>query len=165
MGSIQQALKEFSGATGSWSLYTANQTAGDWSTTYAAAYAAVITASNALVYGTQADQELAPVRNYTPSVAPPTSANAQLGMTWDIYGVDSVNGKQYLLASIPTANGDAGGSSVLLPGTDQADPDDTLVAALFTALDAVALLSPQGNAITADSYSMFLNQKRQTTKP
>lgn len=166
MGTINQTLKAYNNKTGSWSLLTANQTAGDWSTTYAAAYAAVIAAVSAIAFGTQADQLLAPVRNYTPDVSPPAQAAAQLGVVWDIYGVDSVNGRPYLLASVPTANADANaGSSILLPSSDQADPSETLVSDLFTALDAVALLSPEGNAITANSYEMFLNEKRRVARP
>lgn len=165
MGTITQAFKAYNAKTGSYSLLTADQSSANWDATYAAAYSTLTTAVEAIVRGTVADLMLAPVRTYTPNVAAPTDPDAQLGITWDLYGTDAINGRKYLLASIPVADPAPGGVNLLLPGSDQANPSTTLIGNLYTALDGVALLSPQGNVITASSYQMFLNEKRRTARP
>lgn len=165
MGTINQSIKAYNSKIGSYSLLTQDQNGADWSATYAAAYAAVTTAIEAIVRGSITDVLLAPVRTYTPNVAAPVDPDAQLGVTWDIYGTDAITGRTYLLASVPVADPAPGGVNLLLPGSDQANPAATLISNLYTALDGVALLSPQGNVITTGSYQTFLNEKRQTSKP
>lgn len=163
MGTIQQTKKEYSGKTASYSMRVEDVTPADWPTTVRAQFIAVTDAVDAITYGTNSDTLYAPDRTYTPNVAPPTTGNAQLGVRWDIFGVDDVNGRRYLVASIPTANAEPGGTNLLLPGSDQADSSETLVSNLFDALNDANLVTPEGNEFTDDSWTMFLNQRRDYT--
>lgn len=164
MGTISQTFKEYSSRTGSYSFRTADVSAANWATV-AADYAAVTNAVNAIVLGVQTDILYAPVRNFTPDVPPPLLGAAQLGVRWDIFATDDVSGRDYLMASIPTANADAGGSSLLRPSSDEADLNATLMSNLINALSAVDLLTPEGNAVRANSFRVYLNQRRQYARP